>query len=55
MMDNQIGPIISVTMHLSGVSKVQNNTDLWLCQCSGLESALSLKCLVSHYNIHRLY
>ena len=41
-------------MHLSGVPKVLYNTVLWLCECSGLESALPLKCLVSRYLYHIL-
>ena len=54
MMDNQMRSIIPVTVHLSGVPKVLYNTVLWLCECSGLESALSPKCLVSHYSYHML-
>ena len=41
-------------MHLSGVLKVLYNTVLWLCECSGLESALSPKCLASCYLYHIL-
>ena len=49
MINNQMRSIISVTVHLSGVPEVLYNTVLWLCECSGLESALSLKCLASRY------
>ena len=41
-------------MHLSGVPEVLYNTVLWLCECSGLESALSLKCMASRYLYHIL-
>ena len=54
MMNNQMRSIISVTVHLSVVPKVLYNTVLWICGCSGLESVLSLKCLVSHYLHHML-
>ena len=54
MMDNQMRSIIQVTVHLSGVPKALYNTVLWLCECSGVESALSLKCLASRYLYHIL-
>ena len=54
MMDNQMRSIISVTVHLSGVPKVLYSTVLWLCECSGLTSALSLECLASRYLYHIL-
>ena len=41
-------------MHLSGVPKVLYSTVLWLCECSGLASALSLECLASRYLYHIL-